>query len=158
MGDWQEHSEDTETQAPQRLAGDLRGLYRTEVPIPPEIDAAIASTARQHFAGRRRARMVLRLVKVSAAAAAIALVILVSQPSTHQKTPLATRHAGFGPQLSPADIDRSGRVDILDAFALARRIERGDGLGSEWDANGDGVVDRTDVDAVAHVAVRLTKG
>ena len=54
------------------------------------------------------------------------------------------------------DIDRNGRVDILDAFALARQIEAGSGRLPDGDINGDGVVDAGDVDAIALKAVALT--
>jgi len=56
------------------------------------------------------------------------------------------------------DIDRNGTVDILDAFTLARHIEAGRPADRMWDFNGDGLVDRRDVDTVALAAVRLSKG
>ena len=55
-------------------------------------------------------------------------------------------------------IDGSGRVDILDAWALARRLRAPANGGAGMDVNGDGRVDRGDVDAVAMVAVRLDRG
>ena len=55
----------------------------------------------------------------------------------------------------PADIDGSGRVDILDAFALARHLKRGRLVEADLDINQDGRLDRVDVDAVAMAAVRL---
>ena len=58
----------------------------------------------------------------------------------------------------PSDIDGNGRVDILDAFKLARGIEGVERGATEWDINGDGVVNREDVDYVAFKAVRLDKG
>lgn len=71
---------------------------------------------------------------------------------------------GPAPPTAPAplpasvDIDGNGRVDILDAFALARRIRSGAALREEWDFNGDGRVDRGDADVVALAAVRLDRG
>jgi hypothetical protein len=63
------------------------------------------------------------------------------------------------------DIDRNGRVDILDAFKLARQIESAGRTEANlslreqgWDMNGDGLVNRNDVDLVASAAVRLDKG
>lgn len=55
------------------------------------------------------------------------------------------------------DFDRNGRVDILDAFGLARRLEGAAAPGPEWDLNGDGVVDRRDVDVMAMAAVRIAE-
>ncbi len=51
------------------------------------------------------------------------------------------------------DIDRDGRVDILDARALATRIGRGE-REPAWDLNRDGSVDAQDVERVARAAVR----
>ena len=56
------------------------------------------------------------------------------------------------------DFDRSGRVDILDAFVLAKQIDGRGELREEWDFNADGVVDRADVDSVALAAVSLERG
>jgi len=58
----------------------------------------------------------------------------------------------------PQDIDGSGRVDILDAFTLARVLDERRAVERKWDVTGDGKVDRADVDAVAMSAVRLDKG
>jgi hypothetical protein len=52
----------------------------------------------------------------------------------------------------------TARVDILDAFLLARRIESGGPLDAGWDINGDGRIDGDDVDAIAFAAVRLGPG
>ena len=55
------------------------------------------------------------------------------------------------------DLDRSGRVDILDAFYLARQIEKQLELQNQWDVTGDGNVNQNDVDAIASTAVRVRK-
>ena len=152
-------------EAPNRLVEDLTALCGPGVPVPPEVDESIRSLARRHFAARRRGRMVLRLVEVTAAAAAIALVVTLgapffqtsASPSKHDHAPVA-QHSAAGSQHPLADIDRSGRVDILDAFVLARHIEGNDQLRTEWDLNGDGVVDRADVDKIALTAVNLERG
>jgi len=57
-----------------------------------------------------------------------------------------------------SDIDENGRVDILDAFKLARHIESAEVREAKWDINGDGQVNRDDVDVIAFAAVRLDKG
>ena len=49
-------------------------------------------------------------------------------------------------------------MDILDAFALARTVERGTRLNRQLDLNGDGRVDRQDADTLAARAVALEKG
>jgi len=59
--------------------------------------------------------------------------------------------------LRKQDLDRSGRVDILDAFFLARQIEKQPELSNQWDVTGDGNVNQNDVDAIASTAVRVRK-
>lgn len=58
------------------------------------------------------------------------------------------------PGYAAEDIDRDGRIDILDACALAARIGRGE-REPGWDLNGDGVVDAQDVERVARTGVRV---
>jgi len=58
----------------------------------------------------------------------------------------------------PADVDRSGSVDILDAYTLARRLSRGEALDSRWDVTRDGKVDADDVDAIARRSVLIGGG
>jgi len=48
-------------------------------------------------------------------------------------------------------------LDIVDAYRLALRLERGEAVDGTWDRNGDGRVDRADVDAIARAAVRVGK-
>ena len=57
-------------------------------------------------------------------------------------------------ELDPKDIDENGRVDILDAYAMARLLESGD-HGGTWDFNSDGQTDEDDVRLVALDAVML---
>ena len=59
--------------------------------------------------------------------------------------------------LQKQDLNRSGRVDILDAFYLARQIEKQLELQNQWDVTGDGNVNQKDVDAIASTAVRVRK-
>ena len=49
-------------------------------------------------------------------------------------------------------------MDILDAFALARRLETGETLDIALDLTRDGSVDGADVDAIAMRAVKLNGG
>jgi hypothetical protein len=74
-------------------------------------------------------------------------------PDRYEARKASLAAADMGP-----DIDRSGRVDILDAFKLARQIKAGLQPSEKWDMNGDGQVNRKDVDLVAFAAVRLDKG
>ncbi len=73
-----------------------------------------------------------------AAAAAIALILTLNRPPT-----------------DPADLDRDGRITILDAFALARALDAGADITPGWDRNADGRTDTLDADAIALAAVSL---
>lgn len=134
-----------ESQLPalQRLTEALRRLHRLDFRVPPEADDAIRAMIRQHFSAKKRVRRVAGWLSAAAAAAAVLLVMFWS-----------------GSPLRPpvGDIDASGQVDILDAFAVARAIDRSSPTRREWDVNGDSVVNRADADAIAMSAVRLDKG
>ena len=163
MTERNEHfDEDLELKVPTKLAADLNTLLEPAHPVPPEVDRAVMDRASEHFARRQSApaaslsqsktaggRRLLRWAGTAAAAAAV--IIFAFSQLDHP--------------IAQADIDRSGRVDILDALKLARHIESADRgetslslRGQGWDINGDGVVNRNDVDLVAYAAVRLDKG
>jgi len=83
-----------------------------------------------------------------------------SQPPTRSAerppaAPAAPRVAVLG--RSPADVNGDGRVDVIDAYVLARSLEGGRPA-AQWDQNHDGRVDRTDVDRIAFAAVSLRSG
>lgn len=52
------------------------------------------------------------------------------------------------------DLDGNGRVDILDAFAIAREIQSGRNQPG-FDINGDGRLTQADVNEIAQRAVTL---
>jgi hypothetical protein len=123
--------------------------------VPPAVDAAILQDARGGFSRRRRFHLAVRWVGATAAAAAAVIVVAVvlhhGQPATHVAVNAGPAVAG--------DVDGNGRVDMLDAFVLARKVDaNATGNARGEDFNGDGVVDRRDVDAVAAMAVRLPGG
>ena len=131
---------------PPRLTDDLRAIYGHVPDVPPGVDAAIAAAARRKFAQHQRARWLLRW---GGGAAAILLLALRISPIFHH--PPAAPAVAYARQ----DLLHHGRVDILDAYYLARQIDSHAPLKKEWDINGDGVVDQKDVDAIAAVAVRV---
>ncbi len=57
----------------------------------------------------------------------------------------------------PDDLNGDGRVDIVDAYLMARSLERGRSERA-WDSNRDGKVDRSEVDRIAFAAVSLHRG
>lgn len=138
---------------PDRLAADLARLYRAEVAVPSALDEAILRDARAGFARRWRFRRVLRIGGAAAAAAAVAAVVLLSVWVQHRPArpvPVVARASVKG------DVNGDGRVDVLDAFLVARAVDRHQPTQPTWDLTGDGVVDRADADRIAALAVQVS--
>jgi len=142
----------------ERLRDDLRFLYRRTPPVPPEIDRAILAQGPPQGT-QSLGRRIIRLRTAAAVAAALLLaatgVWLVPQLRTPRAPEDSGKVAGRTAE-SSLDFDGSKRVDILDAFWLARKIEEKGPMDPRWDLNGDGVVNQADVDIVAQAAVRVT--
>lgn len=136
---------------PDRLVEDLTALYGRSVPVPRHVDRAVLAAARARMARGHRLRLVLYWSSAAAAVLAIAIGVGLLQrqtPSTVAPPILARAE----------DVDQNGRVDVLDAYLLARRVELAQKLKQEWDFNHDGKVDRGDANLVAQSAVRLEEG
>jgi negative regulator of sigma E activity len=133
---------------------DLGGLYRTGLPtVPPALDRAILQDARAGFARRRRFWLLARAAGATAAAAAAAVVVIVLY--LNRKDAVVRPVAGTQQVAPRGDLDGNGRVDVLDAYLLAKKVEQRAAVGTGEDVNGDGVLDQRDVDRVAEIAVRL---
>ena len=132
--------DDSQLQAPSRLASALKRLGKGAPPVPPELDAEISTLAKRQFEATRRRRSTLRWLSASAAAAALLIPVLWFT------------YAG---KRSPFDVNGDGRVDILDAYALALKLQSSKVASTRFDVNHDGVVDSRDVEAIAMQAVRL---
>jgi hypothetical protein len=166
---------------PSKLSADLNALFEPQVGVPPEVDRAVMDRAVEHFAalqsgqgklwrgrpglasrwhlasGKKQGQDALATHWAWRIAAAAAVIIFAFSLDLTKQTGPATDSFSIS-KTQPVDIDRNGRVDILDAFKLARHIESADRIETEWDFNGDGLIDRNDVDVVALAAVRLEKG
>ena len=152
---------DSEADAPQALRDDLAALFGPDLAVPPSVDAAVMARARGHLGRRRWRGPALRWAAAAVAAAAAAVFVLVIPTLTSHEAPMASRPAPMVAKAAPGlrdDINGDGRLDVLDAFALARSIENKQKLAAAWDLNRDGVVDRKDADAVAMAAVSLKRG
>jgi hypothetical protein len=114
--------------------------------VPAEVDRSVLTQAAGHFAQRRRRRWTVTVGSSLAAAGVIAVAFLSFQ-RMNERVETQTARA--------EDVDGSGRVDILDAFALARALAHGDRPKPALDFTHDGRVDRADVDHVAQIAVRI---
>lgn len=144
-----EHDDAEEPRIPARLAAELKAVYAPPHLVPPQVDASVLSKARRYLKNMRGLRPVIRFPQWLAAAAVVALAALIASllfPSKHAAS------------LAREDINHDGRVDVLDAFALARQLQRGAITDQKLDFNADGVVDQKDIDAVAARAVKVEKG
>ncbi|MGH7178304.1 MAG: dockerin type I domain-containing protein [Tepidisphaeraceae bacterium] len=139
--------DDDQSGFPTKLTAALQEMH-SEIRVPGEVDDAILSAARAAIVRRRWHRGLLRWTGVGAAAAAM-LVFAVQLVKPDR--PAASR--AIQSVALREDLDGSGRVDILDAFYLARRLGNPPQRG--WDVNGDGQIDQRDVDAVAQAAVHV---
>ncbi|MCH8271333.1 MAG: hypothetical protein IH985_09025 [Planctomycetes bacterium] len=153
------HERQPEPTFPDRLAEDLRSLLRVDLPVPGEIEDELVSLAGGRLSRRGRLRLHARRAGPLAAAAGLAITAWIGL--------WWMRGVGTGPALSPPgqasaasifDIDASGRVDVLDAFIVARALHQGGMTDRKWDVTGDGAVNRLDVDAIAAVAVSIVRG
>ncbi len=159
MQDQEKHfDEDPKLEVSDEFSADIKALFEPDISVPPEVDRAIMDRAYQKLIHRRKNRRIFRWSACAAAAAMVIFVFMLDtarepQPEAFHK--VALRSAGI---TTKTDIDQNGRVNILDAFQLARHIESNRQLDMKWDINGDGSVNRDDVDSVAFVAVRLDKG
>lgn len=136
------HTIETEPLPPALIAR-LRSSADARLFVPPDVDEAVLREAERHLRAIRRRRRFRRFAGWGGAAAAAAVALtatlwLIAPPR----------------QYAREDIDRSGRVDIVDALLLARGLEAGPAA-DRWDVNADGIVDQRDVDAIAMRAVAL---
>ena len=148
--DHNEERADESPQAPARLISALKRLPRQKVFVPRTIDEAILREAKRRLEKPERPRFSWRHWVPRFAAVAIALAVVAYVILRHETI---TRRPAFARE----DLNHDGRVDILDAFAVARQLKSGQ-VAPEGDVNGDGVVDRVDVETIASHAVRLEKG
>jgi hypothetical protein len=121
----------------------LRAADAVEL-VPFEREAAMRTLLAHEAARLRRQSLARRLRRFALPAAAVLLVAALLAVTV----------------LIPAggdarDLNADGRVDILDAFAMARRLETGGEIPGDLDLTRDGVVDRRDVDELAREAVSL---
>ena len=159
MTEKMEHlDQDPDLRVSSKLSTDLDALFKPQLSVPPEVDRAVLDRAARHFAGLEPAkRPRFRLVGLWRVAAAAAVVVLAFSLNLTEKPAPTTHRSGLA-KAPAVDIDRNGRVDILDAFKLARQIELAGSTEAILDINGDGLVNRDDVDMVALAAVNLDKG
>jgi hypothetical protein len=143
---------------PERLVDDLIAIYTDPCDVPPAIDLAILARAREQLAARRPERIgflgrlqplirrpLIRRPLIAAAATASLIIALWGGLELRR------------PPLTPGDLDANGRVDIADAFHLARLLAADSSPKAEWDVNQDGLIGQADVESIAEAAVSLSR-
>jgi len=133
--------------APEKLVAALKESSRREIFVPPYVDRAVLEAARAQL--KRPKKMTVggfrRWMLWPALVTGCAIVVLMVRTVTSST------------QFAREDLNRDGKVDILDSFALARELKSGRALPKGLDVNGDGVVDERDVTSIAAHAVALGK-
>ncbi len=169
-----------EDQLPQEVVAKLCERSVAPISVPGTIDEAVLADARSVLLDVARPKQVpprrrswtFGLLSVGSLAAAL-VIMATSQWNASDldqvAVPSVAEYMGdaaeseYGPERSSLvatvfqreDIDRSGNVDILDAFALARRVRRADTELVTGDQDGDGAINEADVNLVAMHAVML---
>jgi hypothetical protein len=115
------HETENFDQLPDAIVKRLRVHDRGVSVATPRIDAAIHRAAEAQFTRRFPRPAVRRWYYPAAAAAAAAVIaVIVTRPFDADR---GFDQAAAQSQIVAEDVDASGRVDILDAFALARARE-----------------------------------
>ena len=147
--------EDDQSGAPPKLVAALKQLQPRRLFVPPSVDDAVLKVARRHltkpestrFRSFRKWSLWPGFATACVLLAALAWIVTKQVWTPHDQTIFARE-----------DLNRDGRVDILDAFQLARQLESGPKPAEALDLNGDGMVDRRDAEIIAAHAVKMTKG
>jgi hypothetical protein len=136
---------DEDLKAPPRLVAALQQTAKKELFIPPAVDEAVTRSARAHLGKPERRRP-----------SWLRLILWGSAPATAMLVFLLLRHSPGN--FAREDLNHDGKVDILDAFQLARELHSGSPPSPSHDVNGDGLVNQLDVERIAAHAVKLPKG
>jgi hypothetical protein len=155
MSDREKHFETN-----KKLQNELKKLFTVSDAVPSEVDQRILKMAEKQFARKKPTGrvIVLRWAGRAAAVAAVVFITLFVCLQFESKTVVDRTVVNEQVTEVQESIRPSGQITILDAFALARNIDAGKKLDKSWDLNGDGIIDKRDVDAVAFAAVRLHEG
>jgi hypothetical protein len=133
----------------------LGALFVTAEP-PPKVGVALAHAAAGVRPRRRIARRRwTRLAPIALAAAAALAVVFIGLRDPHD--PERRASATTARDIDVADFDASGRVDVWDAYLVARALAGGAELSRVLDLDHDGVVTRADADLIAQRAVEVVR-
>lgn len=147
-------NDSADSAAPPGFIAALKQSQSRRVFVPPTVDEAVLRAAKQRFAPVNRRSPAPLVGWFRWLAFATACLLLCASYWLTRPGSLLNRASVFARE----DLNRDGRVDILDAFQLARQLQSGAQPGAHFDLNGDGVVDQRDAEAIATEAVKLEKG
>ena len=147
MNENRQPDSEQDIEAPAKLVAALKESSRREIFVPPYVDRVVLDAARAQLKRSKKtsARGFRRWMLWPALVTGCAVVVLVIRTLT------------ISGQFAREDLNRDGKVDILDSFALARELKTSGSLPGYLDVNGDGVVNKQDVNAIASRAVALGK-
>ena len=147
---------------PEDYRAAIKNRYGPIPTVPRETDNVILADARQHLSRhhpsvvRHRRMSTWQWVAMATTVAAAAVVCIVWLPDMAEHggaMNMASDMSSAADNDVNSDVDQNGRIDILDAFAMARQIRSG---GERIrDINSDGRFDELDVALVAQRAVML---
>jgi Dockerin type I domain len=145
-----ERNAERELKASPKLAQALRSLQKESIFIPPQVDEVVLKSVQPHLAQIKKPKAVWNKTnRILAMAAAFVLAGFVTITLLNSR--------GSGPRnFAREDLNHDGRVDILDAFQLARELKSG--KAQNLDLNADGHTDASDVEVIARRSVNLEKG
>jgi hypothetical protein len=141
--------------APPELVSALKQVQPARVFVPPSVDEAVLRAARQHLVRPEKARFRVLRSWFFWPAFVTTCLLLAGLAYFAAKQALAPFHER---SFAREDVNHDRRVDILDAFELARKAQSSRNVDMRLDLNGDGVVDQRDAEVIATHSVKLEKG
>jgi hypothetical protein len=133
--------------------------------IPESVDDIVLGHIKEKGREIRRARKIVRLFprwEWAAAAVMGVLVCVVSfylffRPDRSVNTAFNKNIELMSAEQSPKDLDGNGRIDIIDAYIIDRRLASGDAMPEKMDLNGDGNINHADMVAIVNSAVSVRR-
>lgn len=144
---------DNDPLIPEELTADLRAVFTPSAIDTAQLDQRIQAGVEQQLGSPRRGNRLIttRWPLAAAAGLLLAVTLWALRPTPRQgPTPLKATQITH-------DVDANGRIDILDAFIVARALDHNQPTSPAWDVNADGAVDHADVTNIAQAAVSLTE-
>lgn len=170
------HMTSSDSQAIEEVE-QISKLFRDVKPnrsdILESIDHVVLSHIRQKSREIRRERKLVPLFSRYKWAAAGVMTVLVSVASFHlvlkmekptedflkdNATQILEEKTKIIPAQIAKDIDGNGRVNIIDAYIMDRRLMSGVAMPKKMDLNGDGNIDHEDINTIVKTAVSSGRG